>query len=76
MKFIDLFNKNKNCEDYKYRVKKFKLYSYLAKKNPGEFKIIWNDVGNFFRYCQKVGEGWIPLEDSNGKYTEMREYSR
>jgi hypothetical protein len=75
MKFIDLFNKNKDCADYKYRVGKFKLYSYLAKRNPGEFKIVWYDIGNYFRYCQKFsGGGWIKLEDSSGPHKTMGSY--
>lgn len=76
MKFIDLFNKNKNCADYKYRVKKFKLYCYLMKKNPGEYKVIWDDTGYFFKYCKKINIVWAAIEDSSGRYKEMGEYSR
>lgn len=79
MKFIDLYNKNKDCADFIYRNKQFKLYSYLMKKNPGEFKIEWE--GRFFRYYTKArnyyGEVcWEELDNSNGRYNKMGEYNR
>lgn len=86
MKFIDLFNKNKDCADFIHRNKQFKLYSYLMKKNPGEFKIEWDSKTDYFRYYQWIETyymhvdcsvfNWKELDNSNGKYKTMGDYER
>jgi hypothetical protein len=85
MKFIDLYNQSKDKRDFKYRQRVFKMYCYLMKNNPREFKIEWDDLVGYFRYYQRINayfEGeflttkWEQKDDSNGKYKTMGDYAR
>ena len=85
MKFIDLYNQNKDCADFKHRQQKFKMYCYLMKKNPGEFDIKWDSKVDYFRYCQNVNEffegefvctRWAEKDNSNDKHKTMGDYNK
>ena len=85
IRFLDLFNKAKNSGDFKYRTKQFKLWAYLSKKNPGEFKIEWDKNFRCFRYYRngdrlyaggRTYPNWKEIENSKGKWHWMGAYLR
>lgn len=46
MKFIDLYKKASKTDAFKHLDRKFKIWTYLAKKNPGKYKVYF-DNGSF-----------------------------
>ena len=81
MKFIEIYNRNKNCADFQWRQRRFKTWSYLSKKNPLKYRIVWDKLRNIFEYeinypVPGTRNNWIKQEDSSGKYNTMEEYER
>jgi hypothetical protein len=84
MRFIDLYNKNKNTPVFRQRVKIFKTYCYLAKNNPKEFIVEWDKRNGCFNYLQKVMKsdnhggsylGWI-VDENNKNYRCMGDFDK
>ena len=78
MKFIEIYNKNKNCADFKSRQRMFKIWSYLSKIKPEKYKITWDSICCFFRYFESDYQKfvWIEKYNSKGRYDSMGEYER
>lgn len=82
MKFIDLYNRNKNTEVFKEKQRKFKAWARLAKNNPYQYKITFNPKDYCFNYEEKVwsegGNIWINKDDSRycGMYKKMSDFER
>ena len=84
MKFLEIYNRNKNCADFQSRQRMFKIWSYLSKIKPEKYKITWDSICCFFRYfeagypfkSEKKKLAWIEKYNSKGKYYSMGEYER
>jgi hypothetical protein len=79
MKFIDLYNRNKNTPVFRARVQQFKMFNYLAKNNPERYSVKWNNKESQFNYFESTiginGEKtWIKFENQCPKFKIMGDF--
>ena len=74
MKFIDIFNANKNIAIFKARRHQFKTFVYLMKKSPEDFTILLKN--GKFKFFKRSGDRWIEEENVAPKHSEMRDFKR
>lgn len=80
MKFIDLYNKNKDTADFKFRNHRFKTWCYLMKREPKKYKVEWDNIGECFKfykyYPQGLYKGWQHNDNTSGRYNLMYKYEK
>lgn len=85
MKFIDLYNRNKNTEVFKEKLRTFKAWTRLAKNEPEKYKVVFDNRNYCFNYFEneKMDASsyftWNLKENSLcgfGKYTRMSDFEK
>jgi len=76
MKFIDLYDKNKDCSAFVNRKRKFETWKYLSKKNPKKYKLELVEQASIFIFYERMGVAseWVKVDDTSGKYSKMRDF--
>lgn len=82
MKFIDLFNRNKDTPVFQEKQRKFKAWCRLAKNNPWKYGVSFCKIGYYFEYMETAwtegGTIWTTKDDSRycGRYKEMIDFEK